>query len=203
MMRLAGLVLSGGRARRLGRDKPQVVLGGRTLLARACDLLAGSCRWVAVSVHEAAPVEAIAGPQPAVVLPDPPQFPRGPLAGIASGLRWAAANGADLLVTLPCDAPFLPADLPRRLADAASDGGGCAVARTPDGLQPLCAAWRPAALEAFEPRLAAGEHPSVRAVLAALGCTFVDYADAAAFLNINTPEDFAEAERRLARGPEA
>ena len=54
------------------------------------------------------------------ILPDSlPDFP-GPLAGILTGLDWAAGQaGITHLVTVATDTPFLPRDLVARLAGAA------------------------------------------------------------------------------------
>ena len=194
-----GLVLSGGLGRRMGGGKPLASLAGRTLLEHSAVLLRRHCAQVAVSVRDPGDLAEAIGALSLPALADPPDAPRGPLAGIAAGLRWAVEAGADVLVTAPCDAPFLPADLPARLAEAAA-GRACAVARTPGGLQPLCAAWRPQMLAQLEAELGAGRHPSVRGTLEAAGCAYLDHPDEAAFLNINTPEDLAEAERRLRGG---
>jgi molybdopterin-guanine dinucleotide biosynthesis protein A len=197
-----GLVLSGGLGRRMGGDKPSMTLAGRSLLAHSTALLRRDCARVAVSVRDPGDLAAATTALGLPALPDPPGAPRGPLAGIAAGLRWAAEAGAEVLVTAPCDAPFLPADLPARLAEATT-GRAWAVARTPGGLQPLCAAWRLQMLARLDAELGAGRHPSVRGMLEAAGCAFVDCPDDAAFLNINTPEDLAEAERRMAGGASA
>jgi molybdopterin-guanine dinucleotide biosynthesis protein A len=130
------------------------------------------------------------------VVADPPGLPAGPLAGILAGLLWAEETGAGLLLTLPCDTPLVPGDLAQRLIAAAAERP-CAVARTPDGIHSLCAAWRTELIAPLRARLEAGEHPPVHAFLQAHGCGFVDYPDATGFLNVNTPQDLAEAERRL------
>lgn len=131
---------------------------------------------------------------------DPAGLPDGPLSGVLAGLIWARGAGAEILVTLPCDAPLVPADVSLRLI-AATQGRACAVARTPDGIQSLCAAWRTKLIAPLEALLMIGEHPAVHGFLTAQDCGFADYPDAGGFLNINTPQDLAEAERRLAAAP--
>ncbi len=96
---------------------------------------------------------------------------------------------ADWLCTAPCDTPHLPADLVSRLAKHADSRGS--VARTSDGLQPLCALWPVSVLDTKD-RWAGLTAP--RAALAAIGAVEVDFEDASAFANLNTPQEYAAAE---------
>ncbi len=191
-----GLVVAGGRSRRFGGEKALAVLAGSSLLARACARLASECGAVAVNAppHGEGAVEA--SRLGLAVLSDPPGLALGPLSGVLAGLRWARDLGSDLLITLPCDTPLLPSDLVARLLAATRDRS-CAAAQTPDGMQPLAAAWNIGLIGDLENALAHGRHPPVHGFLADHDCGLVDYPDAADFLNINTPQDLAEAERRL------
>ena len=187
---IVGLVIAAGRSRRFGADKALAQVAGVSLLQRALDRLTPHCAVVGVNAP------------PGLLLPagvprieDVAQSPGGPLAGVLAGLLWAQAQGVELLVTLPCDTPLLPADLVRRLIEAVRERP-CAVARTPSGVESLCAAWRAELAEDLAARLAIG-HPPVHAYLEAHRCAFVDYPDTAGFLNVNTPQDLAEAARRI------
>jgi molybdopterin-guanine dinucleotide biosynthesis protein A len=123
------------------------------------------------------------------VLPDAPGAPDGPLAGVLAALDWAAAEGADLLLTAPCDTPFLPADLGERLAGALGGDAGAAYATAGDGLHPLCAVWRVPGRDVVAQMTAAGRHPPIRQVLAALNAVAVAFVDGQAFRNLNRAED--------------
>lgn len=191
-----GLVIAGGRSQRFGGEKAVAMLAGRSLLARACARLAANCGAVAVNVRAGGDGAAEAERLGLAVLGDPPGLATGPLSGVLAGLRWARERGAGLMITLPCDTPLLPDDLVSRLV-AAAQGQSCAVARTPDGMQSLCAAWGVDLIGDLEVALADGHHPPVHGFLEDHDCGLVDYADAAAFLNINTPQDLDEAARRL------
>jgi molybdopterin-guanine dinucleotide biosynthesis protein A len=195
---IVGLVLAGGRSQRFGSDKALAELGGRPLLEIAVTRLAAVCAQVAVSAPPGGPAAALAERLGVPVLADPPAAPRGPLSGVLAGLEWALDKRADLLVTLPCDAPLLPADLEDRLV-AATQGAIAAVARSPAGLQPLCAAWGVGMTRALQSALAHGLHPAVHQILADAGAAEVRFDDDAAFLNVNTAADLAEAERRLTK----
>jgi molybdopterin-guanine dinucleotide biosynthesis protein A len=195
---IVGLVLAGGRSQRFGSDKALAELGGRTLLEIAVSRLTAVCAQVAVSAPPGGPAAALAERLGAPVLADPPAAPRGPLSGVLAGLEWALEKRADLLVTLPCDAPLLPADLEDRLI-AATRGAIAAVARSPGGLQPLCAAWGVGMTRALQSALAHGLHPAAHQILADAGAAEVLFEDDASFLNVNTQADLAEAARRLTK----
>ncbi|MDP3175480.1 MAG: molybdenum cofactor guanylyltransferase [Phenylobacterium sp.] len=191
-----GLILAGGRSRRFGSDKALATLGGVTLLARAHARLTQVCDVVAVSASDTSPISVAARALGSPVLPDPRGSPPGPLSGVLAGLEWAQGQGGGQLITLPCDAPLAPMDLEARLLDAIGDAPA-SVARTPDGMQPLCAVWRSWMIRPLGLALADGLHPPVHQVLSDANAVEVTFEDATAFLNINTTEDLAIAERRL------
>ena len=121
------------------------------------------------------------------------------IAGIGAALDWAAARKADWLVTSPCDTPLLPGDLIARLHAAAEGQADLAFARTADGDHPLAAIWSVALAPRIGALLHDGVHPPLHTLVEDLRGVHVWFADAAAFLNINTPEDLARARALLAR----
>lgn len=188
-----GVVLAGGRSRRYGREKALADLSGRPLIAWVAGVMRSGVAALAVSARPGSGAQAWADGEslPSLVDAQGP-LAGGPLAGVLEGLRWAREAGATSLLTSPCDTPLLPADFPARLADGREAGG--AVARTAEGVQPLCALWPVSALERLE-RL--DHHPPVKRMLKALGAAEVAFDDAEAFRNINTPDDLAAAAARL------
>ncbi|MFE5936970.1 NTP transferase domain-containing protein [Streptomyces sp. NPDC056470] len=133
------IVLAGGGAKRLGgADKPGVRVGGRALLDR---VLAG-CRGAGRTVVVGGRRETV---RPVVwAREDPPGG--GPLAGLGAGVREV---GAELVLVLSADLPFLDEDTGRRLLDALTDApdADAALLVDADGRdQPLVAAYRAAAL---------------------------------------------------------
>jgi molybdopterin-guanine dinucleotide biosynthesis protein A len=155
------LVLSGGRSRRLGRDKATAHVGGRRLVDR---ILAGVPHHVPVVLVGPAPDDL--DPRVATVLEDPAGG--GPAAGIGAGVAQA---GTPLVGVLAADMPFavpVVAGALRRLAEAPESVDGV-VPVAPDGrAQPLCAGYRCAALASAAERLAPLAGRPVRDVLAAL-----------------------------------
>ena len=145
--RLAGLLLTGGRSRRMGRDKSQLVLGGRTMAARLGGLL------VEV-VGPALALEVGPGSSGLAAVREAPPF-AGPLAAVVAGWRALAAAGhTGPVLVVACDLPLLDAAALRLLADWPGEGSVVPVA---DGRRQLLSArWSPADLAAAEAALAGG-----------------------------------------------
>jgi molybdopterin-guanine dinucleotide biosynthesis protein A len=183
---IVGLALAGGRSSRFGREKALAEVNGRPMLAWTLDVLRPVCAEVAVSARRGSGAAALAQGLGLTVLYDDPADPEGPLAGIKAGLKWAGSVGVARLLTAPCDTPYLPADYAARLLGA--DPSRPAYAEVADEAEPLCAVWPAGLLDLLMARLANG-HPSVAKLLHELGATAVPFEDAAAFRNVNRPDD--------------
>ena len=192
MTTTAALVLAGGSARRMGGgDKPLRRVQGRTMLAHV------------LAVLDAAPVAISANGDPErfaqyglPVLADGTFAGQGPLAGVLAGLRWAAGLGAETLLTVPGDTPFLPPNLAQTLAPAPA----CAASEG----QPhyLVALWRVEAFQTLEAFLLATASRRVADFANYIGMRYVDIPkrDARWFENVNTPEDLLHLETTKAAG---
>ncbi|MGH1589567.1 molybdenum cofactor guanylyltransferase MobA [Methylobacterium phyllosphaerae] len=188
-----GLILAGGRARRMGGgDKPLLRLGGRTLLERVVERLRPQCgAGLALSANgDPARFSGFPGP----VLPDPVPDQPGPLAGILAGLEHAAAQGIARMVSVSGDAPFLPEDLVARLLGAAPDDG-IALAASGARQHYTIALWPTALRDDLRAFLERGER-RVGGFIARHGAATATWPvePVDPFLNINSPEDLAAAE---------
>jgi molybdopterin-guanine dinucleotide biosynthesis protein A len=194
---IAGIVLAGGRARRLGGDKALRVLAGEPLLDRITARARPQVAALALSANGDPQLFRRFG---LPILPDPvPDFP-GPLAGILAGMAWAAAAGIPTLASFACDAPFFPLDLVARLVEARTDQGMVACAASGGRRHPVFAVW-PVSLEAALRRaLTVDGVRRVDAWARAQGLVTVPFPDAPQdpFFNINTAGDLAAAETLLA-----
>jgi molybdopterin-guanine dinucleotide biosynthesis protein A len=180
-------ILAGGRATRLGgRDKAWIERDGVPQVLRHVQTLAGVCGAVLVSANRGLPRYP---PHGLRALPDV-QPDLGPLGGLQA---LAAACETPWLFTLPVDVLRVDAQVLRMLVDAgAGEDGQGAVAQDNDGLQPLVALYRVAALRAaVAAAIAAGEY-SVKALQAALSLPTVVFSGPC-FGNLNTPADLAAA----------
>lgn len=170
-----------------GGDKPLRTLGGTTLLARIVATLAADHAHIALSANGDPARFGTALP----VLPDPIAG-QGPLGGVLAGLDWAALLGADALLSVPGDTPLIPAGL------AAALGAAPAVAESGGRRHHLVALWPVACAPALRAWLGAPGSRSVRAFGATLGMRGVAFAGDP-FANVNTPEELAALEARLAQ----
>jgi molybdopterin-guanine dinucleotide biosynthesis protein A len=184
---IAALILAGGGAVRMGGgDKTLLSLGPRTILAEILARVSPQAAAVALSAN-GDPVRFAAYALP--VLADA-VLDQGPLAGLLQGLEWAAVLGAEALLSVPGDTPFVPRDLAARLSPAP------ACAASGGHVHPLVALWPVACLD----RLRGWRSPRVRGFAEAVGMRQVAFEDALAFLNVNTQEEWAaavEAARRM------
>ena len=203
-MKVAGAIIAGGPASRLGGvAKPFLSIGGRTIAARQLALLRGAFARVLVVANDPAPWAPLA----VEVVPD--QVARaGPLGGIHAALT--AADDCDAVVCVAGDLPFVAPALLAALRDRAP-GADAVAPRAAGGIEPLCARYARGLLPAVDARVRAGEL-AVHALLEGLAVEWIEGAaltaldpDGRSFFNINTPEDLRRAEALAAaasgRGP--
>ena len=195
---LPAVILAGGRGTRMdGADKALLPLAGRPMIAHLIDRLAPQCAPLGINAGGDAGRFAFTG---LPVLSDSVAGQPGPLAGILAALDWAAASGADAVVTAAVDTPFPPADLVDRLRQAAGPTG-LAIAASPDNTgrmrrHPTFGLWPVRLRDPLRAALKAGERKVVLWA-EAQGATVAEFAATPfdPFFNINTPEDLARAER--------
>lgn len=180
------LILAGGGGTRLGgADKAFLPLGGQPLIALLLRRLMPQTGLIAISAN-GDPERFSAFNLP--VLPDGALAGKGPLAGVAAGLAWAASIGAAELLTIPVDTPFFSENLLECLTPAP------AVATWKGRQHHLVATWQVAALPQLLAFLAQPGAYKVRDALFLSSARQVAFdAETDPFLNINTPEDFAAA----------
>jgi molybdopterin-guanine dinucleotide biosynthesis protein A len=181
-------ILAGGTSRRMGMDKAWALLHGQPLVA-----------------HVIARQRPLAPSQVLVIAREPARFfplgveacndivpDQGPLGGLHTALHTLQTEHVALV---GCDMPYAsPAIFAQLIAiQAVADVPFAAVVPSFRGLpQPLHALYHRSALPIVERRLAGGELRMVDLV-AALQAQTMDVSDGRAFLNLNTPEDLANA----------
>lgn len=187
---ITGLVLCGGAGSRMGGvEKGLLALDGRALVDHALRRLAPQVGSLAINANAHGESYAQRG---VPVWADTVAGRPGPLAGWLTGLTHATTPW---LASVPCDSPRLPADLVARLASALQAGDELALACTPgsDGRavrQPVFALLHTSLRGALAAALAAGER-KVGAFAASRRVVWVEFPDAAAFANANTPAELA------------
>lgn len=186
---IGAVILAGGRGRRMdGADKGLLALRGRPLIRHVIERVQPQVGELVISANRHLADYRALGCR--VVEDRWPDF-RGPLAGVASAL---AATSAPSLLIVPCDMPALPADLAARLAAALRTADAAAVACGADRMQPLCALMRRTLAPALDAYLDGGGAKAAEWWRAQRAVP-VHFAEHAAFANLNTPEEWAVAER--------
>jgi molybdopterin-guanine dinucleotide biosynthesis protein A len=200
---ILGVITAGGASSRYGAPKALATVGGRRVVDRAADALRtalGAGDVVAI-INDAELARAGGLPHRPDVLRD-----IGPLAGVHAALLWAQERGADGVLIVGCDMPFLEPALLRELVRR----GAAADAVVPEsggrrGVEPLCACYATACSAAIEEAVARGDtrmisfldHVRTDRMPLAVVRSFGD--PERMFLNVNTPADRAAADAALGR----
>jgi molybdopterin-guanine dinucleotide biosynthesis protein A len=189
MPRVTGVILAGGKSRRMG-GSPKALLpfGGRPLIEHIAETLRSVLPDCLVVTNTPEVYRNLGLPMVGDVFPD-----GGSLGGIYSGLREAGGVAA---LCVACDMPFLSAPL---IAHLAGQSGEADVVIPDAGgeLQTLHAVYGKACLPAMERRLRSGQlkivgffdEVRVLRIPSEIVARFVD--PEVAFMNLNTPEDLA------------
>lgn len=184
---VTGVILAGGQGRRMGTvDKGLQPLRGKPMVAAVIGRLAPQVDEILINANQNLAAYEAFGHR---VVPDAIGGFAGPLAGLHAGL---AAARHELVLTVPCDSPFLPDDLFSRLRNALG-ANELAVAKTGDQPHPVFALVRTTVKENLE-RFLAGGGRKIDAWYASLKVVEVQFDDEAdAFRNINTREELNNA----------
>lgn len=176
-----GVVLAGGRGRRIGGDKAIVELEGRALIHYVLEALHEVCEDVVVTAKRGTILPSLAGAADLWIEPDEPQHP---LCGVEHALRLAAGRP---ILAVAVDLPLIDAATLGAIASA-DPGSASVVAPLVHGrLQVLCALWLPRALPGLGSAVSSGARAT--AVAEELGVRAIDGLDPTAFYNVNAPED--------------
>ena len=187
MKQMSGIVLAGGASRRMGRNKAELTLMGKTLLELQADKFqALGIRDIMLS-GETCP--ALPG---ARVIPDE-YTGKGPLGGLHACLR-TAQNPACLVVSV--DTPLVPTAALAHLCQAHS--GGVTVLSHGGREEPLLGVYDRCAADPISALIESGKY-AVRALRDVVFWGHFDYLGPKELLmNCNTPEEF-ETVKRLAQ----
>lgn len=188
------VILAGGESRRMGRDKADLPLGGRTLLQSVIATMQPLFAEVIISVRQ---------PRPEIALPQVCDNPlhAGPLAGLVAGLERATTPW---VFAVACDMPFIAPAVIECLARQCA-GHQAVVPVVRGHPQPLAAFYSASCLAVARDCLNGSGKHSLRALLKHLQVCYVNEAgmldtgpdpsatlntnDLASFFDLDTPED--------------
>jgi molybdenum cofactor guanylyltransferase len=189
---ITGLVLSGGRASRMGGiDKGLATFGGRKLVERVIERIRPQVGSLMISANRNVDTYRAFG---FPVLLDEADglepFP-GPLAGLLAGLRAAKTPW---LAAVPCDAPFLPLDLVARLA-ASLGTSHAAMACVGDRAEPVFCLLHVDLADDLAAALANGERRA-ESWLRGIGAAPAVFLQPENFANLNTLQELRARDAR-------
>ena len=192
------LLLAGGQSRRMGGgDKNLLDLAGMPLLGHVLARAVPDDALVIINANgDAARYGAFGLP----VVGDVVDGFAGPLAGVLTGLEWAAANqpGCSHVISLATDAPFLPQNLGSELIAAIEDGADLAQALSNDRRHPVFGIWPVSLAPALRTALVDEGLRKIDHFTARYECRKVPFTgDPDPFMNLNAPEDFGLAQQIL------
>ncbi len=152
MSPVAGLVLAGGRSSRMGQAKATLEWQGRPLVEHIAMTLDMAVDGPVVVVH--APGQALPTLPAGIEFAVDAAEGRGPLEGIAAGLRAVHGRAGAAFVS-STDVPFLHPAFVRRIVAALDETVDAVVPRDGERTYPLSAVYRVALLTVAEDLLAA------------------------------------------------
>lgn len=187
---ISGVILAGGQGRRMGNvDKGLMMLRGQHMVALVIERLRPQVGELAINANQNLDHYRSFGP---AVYPDEIGGFIGPLAGLHAALNRTVLP---IVVTAPCDSPFLPKDLVARLHAALTQHeADLAVACTFERRHPVFTLCRSTVLPTLTAYLARGgrKMDGWYAPLKHIDVSFDDQADA--FRNINTRTELDDLE---------
>ncbi|HYY55761.1 MAG TPA: molybdenum cofactor guanylyltransferase [Pyrinomonadaceae bacterium] len=195
MLEVEGFILVGGASSRMGADKAELRLGGRSFVER----IGAALRSVADNIRLVGARDERDSLGFAVVRDVYAKW--GALGGLHAAL---AASSAPWAAVVACDLPFVTGELFVRLASLAENFDAVVPVQADGRLQPLCALYaRDPCATLTQGLIAAGERRP-RALLELVRARLVAHTELADlhgsglfFTNVNTPEDFEQARERM------
>jgi len=186
MKPLYGLVLAGGKSRRLDRDKRELNIHGKPQVFHCYELLNAFCEKTFVSQKK--DQSTLPEIKNHYIYDEAPYLDIGPLGGIMAAMNHYPA--ASWMVTA-VDLPFLNnKTLEHLMGNRNIHKAATAYISSVDGLpEPLCAIWESHAQASIKEWIKAS-HICPRKFLMQNNCHLIELHDKKALTNINTPDDY-------------
>lgn len=186
---VTGLILCGGKSRRMGRPKAFLPFAGRTIIEHTIETMQGLFDEVFLVANEPDAYSHLQVDCVKDILPY-----RGPLGGILSGLLVAANP---YVFVIACDMPLVSQRLMRQMATR-RHGSDVVVLSHPGGIEPLLGVYSKTCIRPLEESLFSGKL-KVAEFLAGLKAEIYDYpageddtGSLPQYFNVNTPQEYSE-----------
>lgn len=135
----AGIILCGGRSRRMGRPKAWLPVGDEVMLQRVARLLRQAVDRLIIV---AAPEQTLPPLPPDVMIDRDPEEGQGPLRGLAIGLSAASRVGCPEAFLSACDTPLIRPDFVRRIFEKLDPTVAVCAPKIRGYVHPLAAVYR-------------------------------------------------------------
>ncbi len=194
---VTGILLAGGKSRRMGEDKRFLHVGDRTLFERSLTVLRSIFQNVLIVIAQDSPTLEAEVPVIRDLVPN-----CGNLGGLYSGLQQASTEH---VFVVACDMPFLTPEAVRYLIRL-KNNADIVMAQRDNGLEPMHALYGRRCLPVLE-EMVRTRHLKIQDIVehSSLNVRLIKEAELSridpegrSFLNVNTPSDL-EAARRLHR----
>ncbi|MBX9688151.1 MAG: molybdenum cofactor guanylyltransferase [Candidatus Obscuribacterales bacterium] len=187
LLPLCGVILCGGKSKRMGRNKAFLPYAGKTLIEHSLDLMSEVFQDVLLVSNNPEDFEHLSANSLKDIIPN-----RGPLVGILSGLL---VSNYEHIFVMPCDMPFVDKSLMRQIS-AQRHKAEILLYRHEQKNEALLGLYSKACIEALEEAIFAGED-RVEAFLAANNPDYFDYQSekknfALPHFSIDTPSDYGQ-----------
>jgi molybdopterin-guanine dinucleotide biosynthesis protein A len=146
-MKIIGAIIAGGRSSRMGgREKAFLELASKPVILHVIEHFEPQVDQLVINANGEANRFSEFGLE---VVPDVLTSLTTPLAGLHAALAFTKNAGADVLITVPSDTPFLPFDLVARLLENAG-ANGAAIAASGGQKHYIIGAWKTELLDDLE-----------------------------------------------------
>lgn len=181
-MRIGAVILAGGKSRRMGTDKAELLIDNQIFLDKIASELSAFDELL-VSVGSKDHLAETKYQTVADKYPD-----CGPIGGLQSALSVCTS---DALFAISCDVPLFKAVLAQFICSKMSDDFDAVIALSPEGFfHPLCAVYKKSVADIFEKFILLGDYKILNAYeqMKIFRVPVEDFEDL--LLNVNTPEEY-------------
>jgi molybdenum cofactor guanylyltransferase len=188
-----GVILAGGQARRMGgQDKGLIELNGSPMIQYVLDAIVPQVNKVIINANRNSDIYSHYGYE---VIGDEFEGFFGPLAGMASSMRKVTTS---FMLTAPCDSPFVPDDLAKRLyIQMAKKDADISVAHDGERIQPVFVLLKTSLLDSMLDFLNKGER-KIDKWFEQHKLAVTDFSDKPdTFININNRDELSMIESKL------
>jgi len=184
---IPAIIFAGGKSSRMGQDKALLPFAGYSTLAQyQYERLQALFEKVYLSAKEDK------FDFPSLLITDRYEI-SSPLAGIVSIFETLEV---DEVFILSVDAPFVGKEVIEKLLEVNREEVDAVIAKSPDGLQPLCGIYKRSLLSLARQHLKENRH-RLGYLLQKTDSIFVNFEENAPFLNLNHPHQYKKALKQL------